>query len=179
MSHVQTQWRWAGFCCSWLLPFFLLLFLFHSTYCSAALFQWFEWKTPRLVNRNWGRTLQWPLTRGCFSESQVATRQQSHTLYQVSICFWDINKLKPLPCWYRHHICVLSPANQNLNVSGHVEGNFALLSHGWVLFLMSVALIQTYLSAKLHRENKQCTTDTAASHLHFIAPSDTEKQPPA
>lgn len=64
---------------------------------------------------------------------------------------------------------MLSPANQNLIVFGHVEGNFALLSHGWLLFFMSVALIQSYLLAKLHMKNKQCTTEISASHLHFIA----------
>lgn len=35
---------------------------------------------------------------------------------------------------------------------------------------MGVALIQSYLPAKLHKKNKQCTTDTAASHPHFTAP---------
>lgn len=64
---------------------------------------------------------------------------------------------------------MLSPANQNLIVFGHVEGHFALLSHGWLLFFMSVALIQSYLLAKLHMKNKQCTTEISASHLHFMA----------
>lgn len=65
---------------------------------------------------------------------------------------------------------VLSPANQNLIASAHREGSFALLSHGWVLFFMSIALIQSHLPAKLHKKNKRCTTDTAASHPHFTAP---------
>lgn len=39
-------------------------------------------------------------------------------------------------------------------VSGHMKGNFALLSHGWVLLFISVALIESYLLAKLHVKNK-------------------------
>lgn len=39
-------------------------------------------------------------------------------------------------------------------VSGHMKGNFALLSHGWVLLFTSVTLIESYLSAKLQVKNK-------------------------
>lgn len=116
---------------------------------------------PWLVHRTWRKTRRRDLfAAGAVSQSQVATPWQSHILYQASSSRLGHQRWSLSPAGTGTDIHTLSPANQNLIVFGHVEGNFALLSHGWVLFFMSVALIQSYLSAKLHVKNKQRTTDT-------------------
>lgn len=89
-------------------------FYFPSTYCSATLAQWFEWRQHHDLYMG----TREKLTSNLFLTEAVSQghrwRPSNKAIFctRCPVCICSITRLKPLPCWYIH---VLSPANQNLN----------------------------------------------------------------